>query len=69
MTRHIETERAVFCSLTGGGVVESSGGGGVLKVEFFSDKCPSGYALAGNQKKMTTEETLELFAPKDGDAQ
>jgi hypothetical protein len=46
-----------------------NGGGGVLKVEFFSDKCPGGYALAGDQKKMTTEETLELFAPKDGDAQ
>lgn len=47
----------------------SNAGGGVLKVEFFSDKCPNGYSLAGDQKKMTTLETLALFAPKDGETQ
>ncbi|MCX7558372.1 GFA family protein [Sulfitobacter sp. F26204] len=39
-------------------------GGGVLKAELFSDKCPHGYALAGEHKKMTTHETLALFAPE-----
>ncbi|WP_370399558.1 GFA family protein [Sulfitobacter sp. JB4-11] len=40
-------------------------GGGVLKVEFFADKCPQGYSLAGDQRKMTTEETIALFAPEE----
>lgn len=40
-------------------------GGGVLKVEFFADKCPQGYALAGDHRKMTTEETIALFAPAE----
>ena len=43
-------------------------GGGVLKVEFFADKCPQGYALSGDQKKMTTQETIALFAPYEGEA-
>ena len=43
-------------------------GGGMLKVEFFADKCPQGYALSGDHKKMTTTETIALFAPQDGDA-
>ncbi len=38
-----------------------------LKLEFFIDKCPSGYALAGEHRKMNTEEMLALFAPKDGE--
>ncbi len=40
-------------------------GGGVLKVEFFADMCPAGYALAGEHRKMTTEETIALFAPNE----
>lgn len=40
-------------------------GGGTLKVEFFSDKCPQGYALAGAHRKMTTQETIALFAPNE----
>ena len=40
-------------------------GGGVLKIEFFADMCPQGYALAGDQRKMTTEETIALFAPAE----
>ena len=36
-----------------------------LKLEFFADKTPSGYTLAGNHRKMTTVETIQLFAPED----
>lgn len=43
-------------------------GGGALKIEFFADMCPQGYALAGGHKKLTTQETLALFAPTTGDA-
>lgn len=39
-------------------------GGGALAVEYFTDKCPKGYALEGDHKKMTTQETLALFAPE-----
>ena len=38
-----------------------------LKLEFFSDQCPQGYALAGEHRKMTTEETIALFAPNEGE--
>ncbi len=38
-----------------------------LKLEFFADMAPSGYALAGKHRKMTTKETEALFAPQDGD--
>lgn len=40
-------------------------GGGVLKMEFFADKCPQGYSLAGDHRKMTTQETIALFAPSE----
>ncbi len=36
-----------------------------LKLEFFADMTPAGYALAGDHRKMTTEETIALFAPED----
>jgi len=49
------------------GLFENAGGG-ILKIEVFADKCPQGYALSGDQKKMTTTETIALFAPQDGDA-
>ena len=39
-------------------------GGGTLVGEYFSDKCPQGYALAGAHEKMTTRETLAVFAPE-----
>ncbi len=42
-------------------------GGGVLKVEFFADQCPQGYAFSGAHKKMTTTETIALFGPDEGD--
>ncbi len=38
-----------------------------LKLEFFADACPDGYALAGDHQKMTTEETIALFAPQEGE--
>ncbi len=41
--------------------------GAPLKLEFFADSAP-GYALAGGHRKMTTQETEALFAPKEGDA-
>jgi hypothetical protein len=38
-----------------------------LKLEFFADAAPEGYALAGDHRKMTTTETMALFAPEEGD--
>jgi hypothetical protein len=35
-----------------------------LKLEFFTDTAPKGYALAGEHRKMTTAETLALFEPE-----
>ena len=49
------------------GLFENAGGG-TLKVEFFADMCPQGYALAGDHKKLTTQETIALFAPTIGNA-
>ena len=43
--------------------------GGEMKIEFFADMCPHGYALAGEQRKMTTKETAALFAPRRGEGQ
>jgi len=42
---------------------------GEMKIEFFADECPNGYALAGEHQKLTTKETIALFAPEDGDTQ
>ena len=42
--------------------------GAPLKLEFFADATP-GYAIEGEHRKMTTEETLALFAPEAGDDQ
>ena len=39
--------------------------GAPLKLEFFADQCPQGYALAGEHRKMTAEECFALFAPED----
>lgn len=39
-----------------------------LKLEFFADMVPDGYALAGDHRKLTTVETIALFTPKDGEA-
>jgi hypothetical protein len=42
---------------------------GTLKMEFFADKCPQGYRFAGDHRRLTTDETIALFAPKDGETQ
>lgn len=39
-------------------------GGGTLIGEYFTDKCPQAYALAGTHEKLTTRETLAVFAPE-----
>jgi hypothetical protein len=46
------------------GLFENAGAA-PLKLEFFVDNCPQGYALAGDHQKMTTQETLALFAPEE----
>lgn len=39
-----------------------------LKLEFFSDMCPSGYALAGDHRRLNTEQTIAMFtSPVEGD--
>lgn len=35
--------------------------GGEMKIEFFADDCPQGYGLAGDHRKLTTDETVALF--------
>ena len=40
-----------------------------LKLEFFADQCPQGYALSGDHKRLTTEQTTALFAPEEGNGQ
>ena len=39
--------------------------GGEMTLEFYADKCPQGYELAGEHRKLTTEETEALFAPNE----
>ncbi|TNJ45070.1 GFA family protein [Phaeobacter sp. B1627] len=39
--------------------------GAPLKLEFFEDMTPDGYDLSGNHRKMTTEETIAMFAPSE----
>lgn len=46
------------------GLFENAGGA-ALNTEFFSDMCPAGYALSGNHRRMTTDETIALFAPEE----
>jgi hypothetical protein len=41
-----------------------NGGGGKMVGEYFVDKCPQGYAFAGDHEKLTTRETIALFAPE-----
>ena len=40
-------------------------GGAPIKLEFFVDKCPQGYALQGDHKKLNTQDTIALFAPQE----
>jgi len=43
--------------------------GAPLKLEFFADMCPQGYALAGDHKRLNTQQTIALFAPTGGTEQ
>ena len=43
--------------------------GAEMKIEFYADMCPHGYALTGDQRKLTTEETIALFAPDEETSQ
>ena len=36
-------------------------GGGQMKIEFFADRCPNGYALTGDHRRLTTAETEAMF--------
>jgi len=38
-----------------------------IRTEFFSDMCRRGDALAGQHPKLTTQQTLALFAPDEGE--
>ncbi|MBK0329494.1 GFA family protein [Rhodobacteraceae bacterium F11138] len=40
--------------------------GSKLAVEFFEDKTPSGYDLAGDHKRMSKADCIAMFAPKEG---
>jgi len=50
------------------GLFENAGGA-ALAIEYFTDECPQGYALAGDHQKLTRKQTLALFAPDEGEAQ
>jgi len=41
-------------------------GGAPLKLEYFTDNA-AGYALGGSHRKMSTDETIALFAPNEGE--
>ncbi len=43
------------------GLFENAGGGKAA-YEYFSDKCPSGYRLEHDGKRLTTEETIAVFS-------
>lgn len=34
---------------------------GRMRLEFYADACPDGYALAGDHRKLSTDETVALF--------
>ena len=40
--------------------------GAEMKLEFFSDKCPVGYRLAGDHERLTEAETIAMFEGTDG---
>ena len=43
--------------------------GNTLKIEFFSDHMPEGYALAGDHRRLSDAETIDLFtSPPEGEA-
>lgn len=36
-----------------------------LELEYFADKCPSGYRLEGNHKRLSEAETIAFFTSDD----
>ncbi|WP_298841212.1 GFA family protein [uncultured Roseobacter sp.] len=42
--------------------------GGELKLEFYADRCPSGYSLAGDHRRLNTEETIAMFTEVENNA-
>jgi hypothetical protein len=36
--------------------------GGEMTLEFFSDRCPQGYRLAGDHRRLSTDETIAMFS-------
>lgn len=36
-----------------------------MRIEFYADMIPDGYALSGDHRKLNTEETSALFAPRE----
>jgi hypothetical protein len=65
----------LWYGMTGDGHINPSAGlfdnagDAALTLEFFTDVAPKGYALAGDHRKMTTEQTMALFAPDKGDTE
>ena len=39
--------------------------GGEMTLEFFADRCPQGYALTGDHRRLSTEETIAMFTGGD----
>lgn len=37
-------------------------GGGRMTLEFFADRCPLGYRLAGDHKRLSSAETIAMFS-------
>lgn len=46
------------------GLFENAGGA-PLKLEFFNDLCPDGYAFTGDHKRLTAADTIAMFAAED----
>ncbi|MEM9968384.1 MAG: GFA family protein [Pseudomonadota bacterium] len=45
------------------GLFENAGGA-TIKLEYFVDQCPQGYAFAGAHERLTAQQTIALFAPE-----
>lgn len=58
MTRHDEVRQLAA------GLFDDAAGN-TLKLEFFADKRPDGYAFTGDHRRMSEAETLQMFAPQD----
>ena len=50
------------------GLFENAGGCAV-EIQYFTDQCPQGYMLAGEHRRLTKEQTIELFTNSEGETQ